>query len=232
MKSFAWIDLVRARDYTLNVEVLPSLAFLKPDCLWNPTTALCLLGSFNTHPWTGKKFGNTRKVVFQILKFLWGRHWFGPKASGLLWWVLVEGSQVGTSVQETCSKDTEVRTSTGGLQTLGNRVDRAQYWGLEQQLGGCPTKKSSQLDSIWKYGYKMSENFTYSACLQYPVSKSRLCLLTSPLRQNGVNGSVETRCRVPPPCPCGSPTIDQRSQALLSRFSTSQILALPDASAI
>ena len=121
----------------------------KPDCLWNPPRALRLLGSVNTCHWTGKRFGNRRKVVFQILKCLWGWHWFGPKASGLLWWVLREGSQVETSVQEMYSKDVEVRASIGGMQTPGNLlVCRAQYWGLKQQLGGCPTKKPSQLDNI------------------------------------------------------------------------------------
>lgn len=175
MKGFVWIVLVRARDCTLKLEVLCSLMFLKPDCLWNPTTALCLLASVNMCPWTEKRFGNRRKVVFWGLKCLCSWHWFGPKASGLIWQVLIEGSQVGTSVQEMYSKDVEVRASIGGMQAPGSLlVHRAQYWGVKQQLGGCPTKKSSHLDNIEKYGYEMRETFTYSACLEYAVLKSGL----------------------------------------------------------
>jgi len=45
-----------------------SLAFLKTDCVWNPTTSLGLLDSINMYLQGGKRFGNMRKVVFQILK--------------------------------------------------------------------------------------------------------------------------------------------------------------------
>lgn len=58
------------------------LTFLKSDCVWNHTTSLGLLDSINKYLQEGKRFGNMRRVVFQILKCIWDGIGLGLKHPG------------------------------------------------------------------------------------------------------------------------------------------------------